>query len=61
MDKVRLGIIGVGGMGMGHARNMAQVAEVVDFVAVADVDPEAVRAATEKYDVRGFARASALI
>ncbi len=60
MDVVRIGIIGVGGMGTGHARNMPKVEEV-KLTAVADIDPTALKTATEAFDVPGFPTASALI
>ena len=60
MDKVRLGIIGMGVMGNNHARNMPQVKEV-DFVAVADTNPEAAKVAVERYEVRAFGSSAELI
>ncbi|MBN1875796.1 MAG: Gfo/Idh/MocA family oxidoreductase [Anaerolineae bacterium] len=53
MNVVRLGIIGVGGMGSGHARNMPRVPEA-ELTAVCDIAPEALQAATEAYNVPGF-------
>ena len=61
MDKVRFGIIGVGSMGSGHARNMAAGIEGVEFTAVADVDPTVVQTTVETYGVAGFATGSELI
>jgi len=44
MNKVRLGIIGVGGMGGGHARNViAEKITGVELTAVADVSPEVLK------------------
>ena len=45
MDKVRLGIIGVGGMGSGHAKQVldGQIPRC-ELVAVCDVDPERLKA-----------------
>ena len=60
MDKVRFGIIGVGGMGSGHARNMPDIEEV-EFTAVADVDPEALKTAVDAFGVKGFSNGSELI
>lgn len=41
MDKVKLGIIGVGNMGTGHAKNiMAGKCPEVELTAVADLDPK---------------------
>jgi predicted dehydrogenase len=62
MDKVRFGVIGVGGMGTGHTEKMAGGGiEEVELTAVADVDPEALKIAMDKYGVRGFSNASELI
>jgi predicted dehydrogenase len=60
MDIVRFGIIGVGGMGTGHAKNMPKVSEV-KLTAVCDIDPSALRTATDNFDVPGFASATELI
>jgi len=60
MDVVRIGIIGVGGMGTGHARNLPKVQEV-KLTAVADVDPTALKTATDAFDVPGFPTSTALI
>jgi len=54
MEIVRFGIIGVGGMGNGHARNMPQIHEA-RLTAVCDINPGALSAATEAYEVPGFA------
>lgn len=54
MDIVRFGIIGMGGMGNGHARNMPRVHEA-RLAAVCDVAPDALAAATDAYKVPGFA------
>jgi predicted dehydrogenase len=53
MDIVRFGIIGVGGMGNGHARNMPRVTEA-RLTAVCDTSPAALEAATDAYEVPGF-------
>ncbi len=53
MSRVRFGIVGVGGMGSGHARNLPHIEEV-DFTAVCDVAPAALAAATDAFGVPGF-------
>jgi predicted dehydrogenase len=53
METVRFGIVGVGGMGNGHARNMPDIPEA-ELTAVCDIAPEALKAATEAYEVPGF-------
>ncbi len=50
MDKVRYGIVGVGGMGLGHANTMQRIEECV-LAAVCDAAPEAAKAAGEKFGV----------
>ncbi len=53
MDIVRFGIVGMGGMGNGHARNMPRVPEA-ELTAVCDIAPDALQAATDMYNVPGF-------
>ncbi|MBD3183940.1 gfo/Idh/MocA family oxidoreductase [Candidatus Poribacteria bacterium] len=53
MDKVRFGIVGVGGMGSGHA-NTIQNIEECELVAVCDIDPEVVKQISEKHNVKSF-------
>jgi predicted dehydrogenase len=60
MDIVRFGIVGMGGMGNGHARNMPKVPEA-RLTAVCDIAPDALQAATDMYEVPGFASHTELI
>jgi predicted dehydrogenase len=60
MDIVRFGIIGVGGMGNGHARNMPRVPEA-RLTAVCDINPDALQAAVDDYEVPGFGSHTELI
>lgn len=60
MDKVRIGIIGMGVMGNKHARQMPDIKEV-DFVAVADTDLEAANTAGKEYGVKAFGNGTELI
>jgi len=53
MDKIRLGIIGTGGMGQGHAQ-MQENIEETELTAVCDVDEALVKQVAEKYGVPGF-------
>ncbi len=53
MGRVRFGIIGVGGMGNGHGRNMPNIPEV-QLTAVCDISPDALDAAKNAYEVPGF-------
>ncbi len=59
-NPVRFGIIGVGGMGNGHARNMPDIPEA-ELTAVCDISPEALQAATDSYNVPGFATHAELL
>ncbi|MDW8103581.1 MAG: Gfo/Idh/MocA family oxidoreductase [Armatimonadota bacterium] len=53
MDRVRIGIIGVGGMGSAHARMMQQIEEV-QLTAVADIDSTVAQQVAEQYGVPFF-------
>lgn len=52
-DKVRIGIVGVGGMGSGHCNSCQKVNEV-ELVGVADIDEDRAKEIGEKYDVPYF-------
>ena len=46
MDKIKLGIIGMGNMGRGHAKNLIEgKCPEIDWVAAADINPERIEAA----------------
>lgn len=53
MEKVRLGVIGLGGMGQGHLENIRDILET-QLTAVSDVDTEITKKISEKYKVPGF-------
>jgi len=53
MDKVRFGIVGVGGMGSGHANTMQKIEEC-ELKAVCDIDPNVVKSVSEKHGVKAF-------
>ena len=53
MDRVRIGVIGTGGMGTGHCNTMEDIEEV-ELTAVCDMDEEAYKPLVEKYGVQGF-------
>ena len=53
MNKVRFGIIGVGGMGTGHGRNFPMIPDV-ELTAVCDIAPQALETATRNFEVPGF-------
>lgn len=54
MEKVRLGIIGLGNMGQSHAR-LVQTIDGIDLTAVCDIDAERVARVTGQYGCRGYA------
>ncbi|RKY81170.1 gfo/Idh/MocA family oxidoreductase [candidate division KSB1 bacterium] len=53
MDKVRIGIIGLGSMGIGHANTMKSIEEV-ELTAVSDVDSRMVEQLAAEFQVQGF-------
>lgn len=53
MEPLRLGLIGLGGMGRSHLAKENALDEV-RFVAVADVVPEAVQRATDEFGLKGY-------
>lgn len=55
MKKLRIGIIGSGGIAQGcHMRGYATMPDLCEMVAVCDVNPDTAKAAAEKYDVKGI-------
>ncbi|RKY68175.1 MAG: gfo/Idh/MocA family oxidoreductase [Candidatus Latescibacterota bacterium] len=60
MDKVKVGIIGAGGMGAGHANTMKSVDEV-ELTAVCDVEKRVAEQVAEEHQVRAFTDYKALI
>ena len=53
MKKVRLGVIGVGGMGQEHLKGIKDVSEA-QLTGVSDIDPEVTKKTGEEYKVPGF-------
>jgi predicted dehydrogenase len=60
MDRVRLGVIGTGGMGTGHIRSIRGIEEV-ELAALCDVDQEACERASSETGVPAFADYKELI
>jgi predicted dehydrogenase len=60
MDKLRCGVIGTGGMGMGHV-NILPNLEEVELTAVCDISPGAAQAAADKGGVPRFEKAEDLL
>jgi predicted dehydrogenase len=55
MNRVRVGVIGVGTMGERHVRVYANGLRQVDLIGIADLNPERGRAVAANYDTRYFA------
>ncbi len=60
MTKVRIGVIGVGGMGSGHCSWMPKVDEA-ELTAVCDIVPEVAKDAGAKFGVKSFTKAEKLL
>jgi UDP-N-acetylglucosamine 3-dehydrogenase len=60
MDKLRVGVIGVGSMGRHHARVYGQMPDV-DFVGVSDVDNAAAEKIAAQYKTKAFSDYQALL
>lgn len=54
MKKVRIGIIGVGGMGQGHAESITKSVKEAELVAVCDTDENRAKEVAKKYEVKCF-------
>lgn len=61
LEKVRIGVIGVGGMGQGHCRRLAGEIEDAVLTAVCDVDPDTLSAVSKEYGVDGYANHADLL
>src|SRR5579871_3367077 len=59
-EKVRLGVIGTGGMGSGHCNMIPQIPETT-LTAICDVEPQARQSIAAKYNVPGFATHTELL
>lgn len=60
MERVRVGVIGVGGMGQAHCRILKELEEA-ELTAVCDVDPQTLEKVSTEYDVPGFLRFEELL
>lgn len=60
VDKVRIGVIGTGGMGSGHCSRMHEVEEA-ELTCVCDIDPVVAKEASEKFKVPAYASAGELL
>lgn len=59
-QRVRFGVIGVGGMGSGHCSQIPNIPEA-ELTAVCDTNPDILNSITAKYAVPGFARHEELL
>jgi len=53
MEKVRIGLIGLGGMGQAHMNKIKEIPEA-ELTAVSDVDSEITKKISQEYKVPGF-------
>ncbi len=60
MDKVRIGVIGVGGMGQGHCAYMHEL-DVARLAAVCDAEPAVAKEVGERYGVPHFHKHTELL
>jgi len=60
IDKVRIGVIGTGGMGSGHCSRMSEIEEA-ELTCVCDVDPQVAKEVGEKYGVPYYTRSTDLL
>jgi predicted dehydrogenase len=60
MEKVRIGVIGTGGMGSGHCHIIPQIEEA-QLTAVCDIVPEAMQPIADKYGVATFTQSEELL
>ncbi|MCX7993196.1 MAG: Gfo/Idh/MocA family oxidoreductase [Fimbriimonadales bacterium] len=54
MHTVRFGVVGLGGMGLGHCRFLKEVVPETELTAVCDVHPQRAQAAGEQFGVPHF-------
>jgi len=60
VDKVRIGVIGVGGMGSGHVEAIRKI-EAAELTAVCDIDEPTCKAKSEEASVPGFTEHTKLL
>jgi len=53
MKKVKIGVIGTGGMGQGHLMKIKEIPEA-ELTAICDIDAEITKKVSEEYEVPGF-------
>ncbi len=60
MDQVRIGVVGVGGMGQAHAGYMGELEEA-ELTAVCDIEPDVCQSIAQKHQVPGFEKHTDLL
>ncbi|HPU85921.1 MAG TPA: Gfo/Idh/MocA family oxidoreductase [Candidatus Latescibacteria bacterium] len=61
MEKLRVGVIGVGGMGTGHCEGLTKNVEETVLTAVCDIDPNVAKEKAKTYGVKAFTSHKKLI
>jgi len=61
MDKVKVGVIGVGSMGKNHVRSYASLKHVCDLVGVYDIDQKRAHEMAKSYGVKSFSAVEDLL
>lgn len=54
MKKLNVAVVGLGNMGGNHARNYSELSDIVNLVAVCDVQPDVVAKACQQYNCKGY-------
>ena len=54
MDKIKVGVIGVGSMGKNHVRSYAALKHVCELVGIYDIDQERSKEMAKSYGVKSF-------
>src|SRR6056297_304954 len=61
MDKVKVGVIGVGSMGKNHVRSYAALKHVCELVGIYDIDQEQSKEMAKSYGVKSFSSIKELL
>lgn len=61
MDKVKVGVIGVGSMGKNHVRSYASLKHVCELIGIYDIDRDQSREMSKSYGVKSFSSIKELL
>jgi len=61
LKKLKIGLVGVGRRAQAHLPVIAALGDVYDFVAVCDMNPEAAKAAAEKYGTKAYTSVETMV